>query len=642
MSHCHHCCQQHEHHSHAEHEHEHGSVRQTVIRIVVATILLILAYVVERNVSLQPWALLLIYLPAYWVAGENTLKEAFHSITHGEALDEHFLMTVATLGAIAIGFLPKTDNQLHEAVFVMLFFQVGELFESIATGNSHRSIRHLLAIRPDSAHVLRDGVEETVKAQEVRQGDTVLIRPGERVPIDGVVTQGSSSLDTAALTGESLPKSVNLGDEITSGCVNLTGPLQIRATRVAQESTASRIILLVSEAAERKSSSETFISRFARIYTPIVVALAFVIALTPLATGGDFVTWIYRALMFLVVSCPCALVLSIPLTFFGGIGAASRKGILIKGSNYLEKLTQVRTVVFDKTGTLTKGKFEVTAVHPQLIDEQELLHLAAHVERYSNHPIASSLRDAYPNENDLCTVTHVQEIAGQGIVASVNSHSIAVGNERLMEAVGARWRSCHKTGTVVHVAIDGEYAGHIVISDCVKPDSAEAIRALRKAGVQQIVMLTGDQEAVAQEVAQETGVDVFHANLLPADKVVKIEQLLQNGNGMTAMVGDGINDAPVLARADLGIAMGGLGSDAAIEAADVVLMDDSPSKIATAMRIAKRTQRIAKQNAYGSIGTKIIILILAAAGYASMGMAVFADVGVMILAVLNAARTLRL
>ena len=642
MSHCHHCCQQHEHHSHAEHEHEHGSVRQTVIRIVVATILLILAYVVERNVSLQSWALLLIYLPAYWVAGENTLKEAFHSITHGEALDEHFLMTVATLGAIAIGFLPKTDTQLHEAVFVMLFFQVGELFESIATGNSHRSIRHLLAIRPDSAHVLRDGVEETVKAQEVRQGDTVLIRPGERVPIDGVVTQGSSSLDTAALTGESLPKSVNLGDEITSGCVNLTGPLQIRATRVAQESTASRIILLVSEAAERKSSSETFISRFARIYTPIVVALAFVIALTPLATGGDFVTWIYRALMFLVVSCPCALVLSIPLTFFGGIGAASRKGILIKGSNYLEKLTQVRTVVFDKTGTLTKGKFEVTAVHPQLIDEQELLHLAAHVERYSNHPIASSLRDAYPNENDLCTVTHVQEIAGQGIVANVNLRSIAVGNERLMEAVGVRWRSCHKTGTVVHVAIDGEYAGHIVISDCVKPDSAEAIRALRKAGVQQIVMLTGDQEAVAQEVAQETGVDIFHANLLPADKVVKIEQLLQNGNGMTAMVGDGINDAPVLARADLGIAMGGLGSDAAIEAADVVLMDDSPSKIATAMRIAKRTQRIAKQNAYGSIGIKIIILILAAAGYASMGMAVFADVGVMILAVLNAARTLRL
>ena len=642
MSHCHHCCQQHEHHSHAEHEHEHGSVRQTVIRIVVATILLILAYVVERNVSLQSWALLLIYLPAYWVAGENTLKEAFHSITHGEALDEHFLMTVATLGAIAIGFLPKTDNQLHEAVFVMLFFQVGELFESIATGNSHRSIRHLLAIRPDSAHVLRDGVEETVKAQEVRQGDTVLIRPGERVPIDGVVTQGSSSLDTAALTGESLPKSVNLGDEITSGCVNLTGPLQIRATRVAQESTASRIILLVSEAAERKSSSETFISRFARIYTPIVVALAFVIALTPLATGGDFVTWIYRALMFLVVSCPCALVLSIPLTFFGGIGAASRKGILIKGSNYLEKLTQVRTVVFDKTGTLTKGKFEVTAVHPQLIDEQELLHLAAHVERYSNHPIASSLRDAYPNENDLCTVTHVQEIAGQGIVANVNLRSIAVGNERLMEAVGVRWRSCHKTGTVVHVAIDGEYAGHIVISDCVKPDSAEAIRALRKAGVQQIVMLTGDQEAVAQEVAQETGVDIFHANLLPADKVVKIEQLLQNGNGMTAMVGDGINDAPVLARADLGIAMGGLGSDAAIEAADVVLMDDSPSKIATAMRIAKRTQHIAKQNAYGSIGIKIIILILAAAGYASMGMAVFADVGVMILAVLNAARTLRL
>ena len=642
---CEHCHEHHEHHEHEhKHKHEHnhgeeGESRERLIKIIVAAVLLGVAVIIEKKTNWATWQYLLMFLVPYLIVGWETLKEAVEGLFEGEALSEDFLMSIATLGALGIGFMPGAETQFPEAVFVMLFFQVGELFEELAEGRSRKSISHLMDIRPDAAHVERDGKLETVKPEEVAVGEIILIQPGEKVPMDGIVLEGKSSLDTVALTGESVPRSVHEGDEILSGCVNQSGVLKVKTTKAFGESTASKILDLVENAASAKSKSESFITKFARIYTPIVVALAVLVAVIPSLITGEWVTWIYRGLLFLVVSCPCALVISVPLTFFGGLGGASRKGILVKGSNLLDKLSQVKTVVFDKTGTLTEGVFEVTAVHPEVIDQNELLHLAAHVERHSTHPIAMALRNAYPNEADDCQVEGIEETAGHGIIATVNGKKVAVGNSKLMEKVGAQWHPCEQSGTIIHVAIDGEYAGHIVISDRIKADAAEGIQALKAAGVNKTVMLTGDQESVAAAVAQTLQVDEYHAQLLPADKVKEVEKLLAQGT--LAFVGDGINDAPVLTRSDIGIAMGALGSDAAIEAADVVLMDDKPSKIATAVRIARRTIRIAKENIGLAIGIKVLVLVLAVLGLATMWMAVFADVGVTVLAVLNAMRALK-
>lgn len=624
--------------------------RSILIKIVVAAILLIVCVLVEHFCALSMWQLLLIYLVPYLVVGFDTLREAAENIIHGEVFDEDFLMSIATLGALCIGFLPGAESQFPEAVFVMLFFQVGELFETIAEGRSRKSISSLMNIRPDTAHVERDGELLTINPNDVQVGDIVVIKPGERVPVDGEVIEGESHLDTVALTGESVPRTVREADSVISGCVNLSGVLRVRAAKPAAESTAAKVLALVENATENKSRSENFVTRFARVYTPVVVILALLLAFVPPFFGNAsyievLPDWLYRGLMFLVVSCPCALVISVPLAFFGGIGGASRKGILVKGSNYLDALSQLDTVVFDKTGTLTRGVFQVSLVHPHDISENELLHLAAHVERYSNHPIAVSLRQAYPNESDDCTVEQVEEIAGKGVQAVVNGKTVCVGNSKMMEAIGAQWHECSQQaqGTVIHVAIDGDYAGHIVISDQIKPDSIDAIKGLKAAGIHKTVMLTGDHTAVAQYVADRVGLDEFHADLLPQDKVAQVEQLLsQKPQGKTlAFVGDGINDAPVLARADIGIAMGALGSDAAIEAADVVLMDDCPSKITTAIAVAKKTYRIANENVYFSIGVKVLVLALASLGWANMWMAVLADVGVTVIAVLNSMRTLR-
>ncbi|MBR6306402.1 MAG: cadmium-translocating P-type ATPase [Bacteroidales bacterium] len=618
----------HEHHHHHEEEEGHGRL----IKIIAAAVLLAVAVIIEKKTDWATWQYLLIYLVPYLIVGWDTLREAAEGLFHGEALSEDFLMSIATLGALVIG-------QFPEAVFVMLFFQVGEMFEEVAEGRSRKSISHLMEIRPDSANVERDGQVVTVHPEDVTPGEVIVLRPGEKVPMDGVVLEGSSSLDTVALTGESVPRSIREGDEILSGCVNLSGVLRVKTTKAFGESTVAKILDLVENAAEKKSRSESFITRFAKVYTPIVVSLAVLVVIVPGAITGQWATWLYRGLMFLVVSCPCALVISVPLTFFGGLGGASRKGILVKGANMLDALAGLKTVVFDKTGTLTEGVFEVTAVHPQVIDQTELLHLAAHVERHSTHPIAMALRNAYPDEHDSCTIENVRETAGHGILASVNGREVAVGNAKLMEKVGAESRPCHHQGTIVHVAIDGEYAGHIVISDRVKADAPTAIQALHAAGITQTVMLTGDDEKVASAVASAVGVDSFRAGLLPAGKVEVLEELLPQGR--LAFVGDGINDAPVLTRADVGIAMGALGSDAAIEAADVVLMDDKPSKVATAVRVARRTLRIARENIWFAIGVKVLVLLLAALGLATMWMAVFADVGVTVLAVLNATRALR-
>lgn len=639
---------EHEHHYGHEHSHEHHDHhdeddecegRGRIIKIIAATILLIAAVIIEKKTAWQDWQYLLLFLFPYLIVGWDTLKEAAEGLLHGEALSEDFLMSVATIGALAIGFMPGAETQFAEAVFVMLFFQIGEAFEEVAEGRSRKSIEHLMDIRPDTANVERDGELFTVAPDKVKVGDIIVIRPGEKVPMDGIVIEGKSSLDTVALTGESAPRSIGQNNEILSGCVNLSGVLKVRTTKVFAESTVSRILDLVENAAESKSRSESFITRFARVYTPIVVGLAVLVAVIPGLITGNWATWIYRGLLFLVVSCPCALVISVPLTFFGGLGGASRKGILIKGSNLIDKLAGVKTVVFDKTGTLTEGVFQVTAVHPQEIDNNELLHLAAHVERHSTHPIAMALRNAYPDEQDDCTIADVEETAGHGILATVNGKRVAVGNSKLMEKVGAECHPCHHAGTIIHVAIEGRYAGHIVISDRVKDDAVTAIEQLRKAGVNRTVMLTGDQEHVAAAVAKHVGVDEYHAQLLPADKVAEVERLLSGGT--LAFAGDGINDAPVLTRADIGIAMGALGSDAAIEAADVVLMDDKPSKISQAVQIARRTIRIASQNIWLAIGIKVLVLLLAIPGLATMWMAVFADVGVTVLAVLNAMRALR-
>ena len=619
-----------------EHHHEH-SLKGQLWLIIATAVLLIAAVFIEHNFQLSTFQLLLVYLIPYLLIGHETLHEAWEGITEGEAFNEHLLMSVATIGALCIGFLPDAETQYLEAVFVMLFFQVGELFEGYAEGKSRDSIAHLMDIRPDVAHL--EGSGEDVSPEQVAVGQVIVIRPGEKVPLDGVVIEGTSALNTVVLTGESLPRDVTIGDEVISGCVNLSGVLRVRTTKAFGESTVSKIISLVENAGERKSQSETFITRFARIYTPVVVFMAIALALVP--------GWLYRALMFLVVSCPCALVISVPLTFFGGIGGASRRGILIKGANFMDVLAKVDTVVFDKTGTLTHGQFAVSAVHPDTCDEHELLHLAAHVEHFTTHPIGAALRDAFPDEaTDGCKITDVEEIAGHGIRAKVGDKVVCVGNTKMMDAIGAKWHDCHHVGTIIHVAIDGEYAGHIVINDQIKPDSADAIAQLHELGVKRTVMLTGDRKEVAAHVASELHLTEYHAELLPADKVAHVETLLQQANASgqsshLAFVGDGINDAPVLARADVGIAMGGLGSDAAIEAADVVLMDDKPSKIALAVRIARRTLAIARQNVVFAIGVKAAVLVLAAFGIATMWLAVFADVGVTVLAVLNAMRALQ-
>lgn len=622
--------------------------RKKIIQLIVSAVLLVVAMTIEHTLSLPMWQLLLIYLPAYLLAGYETLAEAWEGIIEREPFNEDLLMSVATLGALLIGFLPSGEPEMAEAVFVMLFFQVGELFEDYAEGQSRRSISALMSLRPDEAHVERSGELLTVVPTDVAVGELMVVQPGEKVALDGVVVEGSSTLNTVALTGESMPRSVAMGDAIFSGCINREGLLRVKVTKPFGESTVSKIIALVERAAANKSKRETFIARFAKIYTPIVVYLALALAVLPPLLSGDFAgsfpLWLNRALTFLVVSCPCALVLSIPLTFFGGIGGASRQGILIKGGNYIDALAKATTVVFDKTGTLTRGVFSVTAVHPADLSEHELLHLAAHVERFSTHPIAQSLREAFGNEADGCTVDQTEEVAGQGIRARVNGKLVCVGNTKLMDSVGAHWRACHLTGTIIHVAVEGIYMGHIVIADELKPDAATTIAQLKAMGVQQTVMLTGDRHDVGQQVARELHIDQVAAELMPADKVAHVEQLMcqKRTGGSLLFVGDGINDAPVLARADVGIAMGGLGSDAAIEAADVVLMDDKPSKVVRAISLARQIIAIAHQNVAFAIGVKVAVLVLATFGWASMWMAVFADVGVTVLAVLNAMRTLRL
>lgn len=616
------------------------------MRIIVAAILMIVLHFAPVSGMVRFG----LYLVPYLIIGYDILWKAFKGVKNQQPFDESLLMAIATLGAIILAVYE--DGDYTEAIGVMLFYQIGEWFQSYAVGKSRRNISELMDIRPDYANVEREnGQLEAVDPDEVEVGTIIVVKPGEKIPIDGEVVEGSSTLNTSALTGESLPREVESGDEVISGCININGLLKIRTTKEFGESTVSKILDLVENASSRKSKAEDFISKFARVYTPAVVAAAIALALVPpfvrmgfMGVPADWDVWIYRALTFLVISCPCALVISIPLSFFAGIGGASKAGVLVKGSNYLETLSKVKTVVFDKTGTLTKGVFQVTAAHPQEMSEKELLHLAAHVERYSTHPIAASLRAAYPNESDSCRVEAVEEIAGEGIRAHVNGNVVCVGNSKMMEAVGAEWYDCHRhaAGTVIHVSINGRYAGHVIISDVVKETSKAAIAALKSVGVARTVMLTGDAKEVADAVAKELGIDQVRSELLPADKVQNVEELLMEnkGNGNLAFVGDGINDAPVLTRADIGIAMGAMGSDAAIEAADVVLMDDDPMKISRAIRISRKCLAIVNQNTWFSIGIKLVVLLLGAVGIANMWFAIFADVGVMILAVLNAMRAL--
>lgn len=607
--------------------------KKTLVRIILSAVLLVAAALIPVDGIVK----LVLFLIPYAVIGWDVLWKAIRNIAHGQVFDENFLMAIATVGAFALGEYP-------EGVAVMLFYQVGELFQSYAVGRSRQSIAALMDIRPDYANIEQDGKLVQVDPEDVAVGDTIVIKAGEKIPLDGVVLEGSSAVDTAALTGESLPRDVNPGDDVVSGCINQSGLLKVRVTKVFGESTVAKILDLVENSSSKKARAENFITRFARYYTPVVVIGAVLLAvLPPLLFGGDWSDWLQRALIFLVISCPCALVISVPLSFFGGIGGASKQGILVKGSNYLEALAKTETVVFDKTGTLTKGTFQVTAVHPDRISEGELLELAAMAESYSEHPISRSLREAYQKPVDASRVTDVEEISGHGVRAKVDGHDVYAGNGKWMDRIGASWRNCHRTGTVVHVAVDGEYAGHIVISDAVKPDAAAAIEALKREGVKKTVMLTGDVKAVGEAVAREIGIDEVHAELLPGDKVDQVERLLKNtsGKGKLAFVGDGINDAPVLSRADIGIAMGGLGSDAAIEAADIVLMDDKPSKLAVAVRISRKTLRIVRQNIVFALGIKLLFLALGAFGMANMWEAVFADVGVSVLAILNASRALR-
>ncbi len=662
---CKHC------HAHVDHGHDHGrghdehevdgsetaeqdreeeeeDPKRALRKVIVSAVLLLAAYLIEHSFDLPLPGQLLLFLPAYVVAGGDVVKEAVENLMAGDPFDEDFLMAVATIGALLIAFIPGGEPMFAEAVFVMLFFEVGELFETIAENNSRRSISELMDIRPDFATIERAGKLERIDPAKVEVGGVIVVAPGERVPLDGTIVEGSTSLNTVALTGESEPRDASVTDKVISGCVNLSGVIRVRVDKSFGDSTASKILELVENVSDRKSRSENFITRFAKVYTPIVVFLALALAIVPPLASGDvgasFATWLLRALTFLVVSCPCALVLSVPLTFFGGIGGASKQGILIKGSGFMETLARSDTMVFDKTGTLTKGVFQVMAVHPNMEDKDRLLHLAAHVERYSTHPIAEALRDAFPCEGDDCSVLEATEVAGKGIIATVNGRRVAVGNTVLMDELGAAWHSCkNDDGTVIHVAIDGRYAGHVLISDEVKGDAAQAISQLKAEGVTRVVMLTGDRDDVARRIAGELGLDEYHSELLPADKVEHVERLMrERAEGRSlAFVGDGINDAPVLARADVGIAMGAMGSDAAIEAADVVLMDDMPSKVAASVRIARRTLGIARQNIAFAIAVKVAILLLAGVGLAPMWLAVFGDVGVMVLCVLNATRALR-
>ena len=583
-----------------------------------------------------------LYLIPYLIAGHDVLLKAWRNIRHGEAFDESFLMAVATIGAFAMVAFPGAEPHMAEGAAVMLFYQVGELFQSYAVGKSRKSIAAMMDIAPDYANVERDGELVQVGPDEVAVGDEIVIKPGERVPIDGVIVDGASQLDTAALTGESVPRHVEVGAEVISGCVNMTGVLRVRTTKPFGESTVSRILELVENASEKKAHTENFITRFARVYTPVVTLAAVALAvIPPLAGMGAWSDWILRGLTFLVVSCPCALVISVPLSFFGGIGGASKIGVLVKGSNYLEALAEVDTVVFDKTGTLTSGTFSVTDIHPQDgTSAEELLALAAHAEAFSDHPIAVSIKQAYTGQIDQADVEDAREESGHGVVATVQGRTVCVGNAKLMAEHGITCDACEFTGTILHVAADGRYLGHIVIADTVKDDAASAIRDLHAAGVERCVMLTGDRAEVAQAVARELGIDEVEAQLLPQDKVGKVEELLDTARGNLAFVGDGINDAPVLTRADVGIAMGAMGSDAAIEAADVVLMDDKPSNIARAVRLARRTMAIVWQNIVFAIGVKVLILVLAAFGIAGMWLAVFGDVGVAVIAILNAMRAM--
>ena len=581
----------------------------------------------------------------YLLIGYDILWKAIKGIIHRQPFDECLLMAIATVGAMALAISENGDYT--EAIAVMLFYQIGEWFQSYAVGKSRKNITDLMDIAPEYANIEQDGHLEQVDPDDVEIGSTIVVKTGEKIPIDGVVLDGKASLDTAALTGESLPRSVHQGDEVISGCINMDGVLKIRTTKAFEDSTVAKVLELIEDASSHKSHSENFITKFARVYTPIVVYSAIVLAFIPpliqcvMHTQPQWGTFLYRALTFLVISCPCALVISIPLSFFAGIGAASHEGILVKGSNYLEILSEIKTVVFDKTGTLTKGVFEVTNIHPEKISADELLHMAAHVERYSTHPIANSLKKAYPNEDDDCVISDAKEIAGQGMQAMVNGKLVCVGNAKMMDAMGICWQDCKDAGTIIHIAIDGVYAGHIHISDVIKPHTKQAISELRKNGITDVVMLTGDSQKVAQRVAEEIGIQNVYSELLPQDKVKKVENLLQNKakeNDRLAFVGDGINDAPVLSRADIGVAMGAMGSDAAIEAADVVLMDDDPLKLATAIHISRKCLRIVKENIWFAIGVKVLCLILSAFGLANMWLAIFADLGVMILAVLNAMR----
>ena len=618
--------------------------KKMLIRILITAAMLVALYIIP----VTGWLRLALYLTAYLVIGYDILKKAGQGIVNGRVFDENFLMAVATVGAFALAIYEKSGDY-NEAIAVMLFYQIGELFQSYAVGKSRKNISALMDIRPDYANIEQDGQLVQVDPDEVAIGTVIVVQPGEKVPIDGVVTEGSSTLNTSALTGESLPRDAREGDEVISGCINMTGVLKIRTTKAFGESTVSKILELVENSSSRKSRSEDFIAKFARIYTPVVCYSALALAIIPpvirLVGGmdGQWEQWIYRALTFLVTSCPCALVVSIPLSFFAGIGGASHEGILIKGSNYLETLSQVKTVVFDKTGTLTKGVFEVTAVHHSDMDEQQLRDYAALAECASSHPISKSLQKAYGKAIDRSRVTDIQESGGHGVTAVVDGHTVAAGNSKLMVQLGIPYHDCHSVGTIIHMAVDGQYAGHIVISDVVKPNAKAAIAALHKAGVEKTVMLTGDAKKVADAVAAELGVDEVHSELLPGDKVAQVEQLLgdQRGKAKLAFVGDGINDAPVLSRADIGIAMGAMGSDAAIEAADVVLMDDEPMQIAKAIHISRKCIGIVYQNIVFALAVKFACLVLVAIGAANMWAAIFADVGVMVLAVLNAIRALR-
>ncbi len=620
--------------------------KKDIVKIVLSGILLVVAILIEKFSNFEIWQYLLIFLIPYLIVGFDVLKEAVEKLVHGEFLEEEFLMSVATIGALAIGFLPNTETMFHEAVFVMLFFKIGELFEEIAEGKSEKSIEELIKLRPDYANLLVNDKVEKVDPETVKVGDIIEVYPGEKVPLDGTVISGNSSVNTAALTGESVPRTIKENEIISAGFVNLTSNIKIKVTKKYEESTFSKIIDMVKNATDNKSKSERFITKFARFYTPIVVFLAVAISIIPPLIHGNFMeifpTWLVRGLTFLVVSCPCALVVSVPLAFMGGIGALSRHGILVKGSSHLETLTALKNIAFDKTGTLTQGVFEVVAIHPEKYDEEKLLHLSAHVERYSKHPIAISLKQAFKNEDDDCEVKVIEDISGYGIKALVNKQEVVVGNSKLMEKLNIEWKPCHHVGTIVHVAIDNEYAGHIVISDKIKEDSKEAVEYLNKNGINTI-MLTGDHEEVAKDFAEKLSIKKFYAELLPQDKVDKVEEILKNTekSGKTAFVGDGINDAPVIAKADIGVAMGALGQDAAIEVADVVLMDDKVSKLVDAIKISKKTRNLAIMNIWFAEIVKFVVLIMAFLGHAPMWLAVFADVGVTVIAVLNSMRALR-